>query len=81
MRTALIVIYWLSLAVAGGSLLYLLFVFGHTETAPLSRVLWVGALAASGALVAGLLHWVGLPADPKDPPRKPGHKPSAKRSG
>ncbi len=63
MRTAVIVIFRLALFVAGCSLAYLLFIFGHTELAPLSRILTVALVAGASALVAGLLQWVGLPAE------------------
>lgn len=53
-----------SLVVAGISLVYLLFMFGHTETAPLTRILAACAVTVTGALVAGILQWVGLPAQP-----------------
>lgn len=66
LRTLLLVAYRLALAISGLSLLYLLFIFGHTETTPLKRVLATAALAGISALVAGLLHWVGLPSGPKE---------------
>lgn len=64
MRTALIVTFRLALFVAGGSLAYLLFIFGHTDVTPMDRILLVSAVAAVSALVAGILQWVGLPAKP-----------------
>ena len=62
MRTALIVTFRLALFVAGGSLAYLLFIFGHTDVTPMGRILAVAVVAVISALVAGVLQWVGLPA-------------------
>ena len=63
MRTALIVAFRLALFVAGGSLAYLLFIFGHTDLTPMNRILAVAAVAASSALAAAVLQWIGLPVD------------------
>lgn len=75
MRTALIVTFRLALFVAGASLAYLLFIFGHTEVATMDQVLGVAAVAGISALVAGILQWVGLPES--DNPTSP--KKAAKR--
>lgn len=66
MRTALIVSFRAALFIAGGSLAYLLFMFGHAEpeVIPIKRILLVAAAAGVSALVAGILQWVGLPEDP-----------------
>ncbi|MBI2433514.1 MAG: hypothetical protein HYV26_11650 [Candidatus Hydrogenedentes bacterium] len=61
MRKTILTIYYTALVIAGASLLYLLFIFGHTETAPLPRVLTTAGVAAVSALVAGILQWAGLP--------------------
>jgi hypothetical protein len=80
-RTALIVAYRLALTVAWISLLYLLFIFGHTETASPARILTVCAVAGSAALVAGLLQWVGLPGSAKsEDPKKGGRKPTKRNA-
>jgi len=52
------------LVIAGASLAYLLFMFGHAEPEdiPQVRVLVVASLAGTAALIAGILQWVGLPA-------------------
>ena len=63
MRTALIVVFRVALFVAGGSLAYLLFIFGHTEVAPMNRILLVAAVASASALIAAVLQWVGLPVE------------------
>lgn len=63
MRTALIITFRVALLVAGASLAYLLFIFGHTDLTPHARVLEVAVLAGVSSLVAGILQWVGLPAD------------------
>ncbi len=60
MRTALIVAFRLALFVAGGSLAYLLFIFGHTELTPTNRILLVAAVAGTSALIAAILQWIGL---------------------
>jgi hypothetical protein len=79
MRTALIVTFRIALLIAGASLAYLLFIFGHTDLTPHARVLEVATLAGLSALVAGVLQWVGLPADEAAKPGgKQGKKPSAK---
>jgi hypothetical protein len=64
LRTGLLLTYRIALVISTLSLLYLLFMFGHTETTPLRRILATCCVAAFSALVAGLLQWVGLPADP-----------------
>jgi uncharacterized membrane protein len=61
-QTALVVTLRLSLSIAFCSLIYLLFIFGHTEETPMSHVVGVTILAAISALVGGLLQWIGLPA-------------------
>ncbi|MBI5093726.1 MAG: hypothetical protein HZB26_14940 [Candidatus Hydrogenedentes bacterium] len=66
LRTLLIIAFRLALALSGASLIYLLFVFGHTETAPPNRILFAATLCGTSALVAGLLQWVGLPASTQD---------------
>lgn len=67
LRIALIVALRLALFVAGGSLAYLLFIFGHTEVAPTNRILLVAAVAGMSALIAAILQWIGLPTeDAKD---------------
>jgi hypothetical protein len=63
MRKTIQSIYYISLVVAVASLLYLLFMLGHSETAPLMRVLGVAALAGVSALTAGILQWAGLPME------------------
>lgn len=63
LRTVITYTIRVSLVVAGISLVYLLFMFGHTETAPLTRILAACAVTVTGALVAGILQWVGLPAE------------------
>jgi hypothetical protein len=81
MRLALIITFRVAMLVAGVSLAYLLFIFGHTETelTPHSRVLEVAALGGLSALIAGILQWVGLPADgTAQPAPKHGKKKSAK---
>ncbi len=72
-RTLLVVVFRLALAIAVCSLGYLLFIFGHTEVASLERVLTVASIASVSALIAGLLQWVGLPAAPT-PAKKKGKK-------
>jgi hypothetical protein len=66
MRTALLSIFYVALVVACASLVYLLFIFGHTETAPLGRVLTVAAIGGVSAVVAGILQWAGLPPKETD---------------
>lgn len=61
-RVTIVTTIRVALTVAGASLVYLLFVFGHTETASPNRILFAAALCGVSALVAGLLQWVGLPA-------------------
>lgn len=70
MRRTVLTIYYLSLTIAGVSLIYLLFIFGHTETAPLPRVLATAGIAGCSALVAGILQWAGLPAAPPKQDKK-----------
>lgn len=72
MRFWVIAIYRLSLVVGWISLLYLLFVYGHTDLTP-TRNLWIAATIASiCALTAGILRWAGLPADPAGKKKKQG---------
>lgn len=79
MRTALIITFRVALLVAGASLAYLLFIFGHTDLTPHSRVLEVATLAGISATVAGILQWVGLPAESGSAPgAKHGKKRAAK---
>ena len=78
-RTGLIITFRLSLLVAGASLAYLLFIFGHTDLTPHARVLEVATLGGVSALVAGILQWVGLPTEGGGGSNgKPGKKHSAK---
>ena len=65
LRRTILSIYYGSLTIAWISLLYLLFMFGHTDTAPLPRVLTVAAIGATCALVGGILRWAGLPKVPE----------------
>jgi hypothetical protein len=62
MRKMLVIVQRLALVISAGALAWLLFMFGHTELAPHGQVVIVAAVAGASALVAGLLHWVGLPA-------------------
>jgi hypothetical protein len=79
MRMALIITFRVAMLVAGVSLAYLLFIFGHTDLTPHSRVLEVATLGGVSALIAGILQWVGLPADgTAQPGPKHGKKKSAK---
>lgn len=73
-RIALRAIYYASLTIGGASLIYVLFIFGHSETAPLSRVLFFTVLACVSAVVGGVLQWVGLPAPEEDTSSKKGRK-------
>jgi len=70
LRTGLLLTYRIALVISTLSLLYLLFMFGHTELTPLPRILVVAAVAGFSALVAGVLQWAGLPADPKPSSKK-----------
>lgn len=81
LRTVLTYTIRVSLVVSGLSLAYLLFMFGHTETAPLNRILTACAIAATGALVGGVLQWVGLPAEPKAAGAKKSKVPSTTARG
>lgn len=79
MRTALIFAFRGALLISGASLAYLMFIFGHTDLTSHNRVLQVATLAAVSALVAGILQWVGLPAEGKPPAgTKHGKKKAAK---
>lgn len=79
MRRALIIAFRVALLVAGASLAYLLFIFGHTDLTSHSRVLEVAALAGFSSLVAGILQWVGLPSEgTAAPAAKHGKKRSTK---
>lgn len=73
LRNALILVFRVLLLIAGGSLAYLLFIFGHTDVTPMDTILEVAALAGTCALLAAILQWVGLPADPS---AKGGKKPA-----
>jgi hypothetical protein len=64
-RKLLLVTCRVSLAISLLSTIYLLFIFGHSELAPLGRIVAVASVAGASALVGGLLQWVGLPPDPK----------------
>jgi len=64
LRAVLIAVFRISLFVAGGSLAYLLFIFGHTDVTPMNRILLVAAVAGTSALIAAALQWIGLPAEP-----------------
>lgn len=75
LRNALILTFRLLLIIAGGSLGYLLFIFGHydvrevvtygqSDVTPKYTILVVAAIAGASALLAGMLQWIGLPADP-----------------
>lgn len=63
MRKTIRSIYYVSLAIAAVSLVYLLFMLGHTDTAPLGRVLGTAGVGAVSALTAGILQWAGLPVE------------------
>jgi len=69
-RKLLLITCRVSLAISFLSTIYLLFIFGHTEVAPLSHVVAVATVAGVTALIGGTLQWVGLPPDPKDSSRK-----------
>lgn len=81
LRNALILTFRLLLFIAGGSLAYLLFIFGHydvrevvtygqSDVTPKYTILLVAAVAGTSALLAGMLQWIGLPADPNAKGRK-----------
>ena len=80
LRSGLIIAWWISLAIAGVSLAYLLFNFGHVEPEVTShnRVLEVAVVAAISSLVAGVLQWVGLPAKEAEPHKGKGRKHATK---
>jgi hypothetical protein len=73
MRTALIWTYRVSLATAIPSLFYLLFMFGHVEPEVTGQptVLVAAIVVAISGSIAGLLHWIGLPAPPPPAKNKP----------
>lgn len=62
------------LTIAGASLAYLLFMFGHAEPeyVPLARTLVVAGVGALSALVGGILMWAGVPKAPEPPKKKKG---------
>ncbi len=70
MRAFIIWTIRVSLAISGISMVYLLFIFGHTEVAPLSHVVGAAAIAIVVAIVGGTLQWVGLPPDPDAKPSR-----------
>jgi hypothetical protein len=63
LRATLIATFRVALFVAGGSLAYLLFIFGHTDVTPMRRILLVAALGGTSALIAAMLQWIGLPVE------------------
>lgn len=65
MRTIILSVQYTALAVSALSLIFLLFALGHTETVPLAVTLAIAFLASTGALVAGVIYWAGVP-----PPEK-----------
>lgn len=69
-RTLLYALYYAGLLTAAVALIFLLFALGHTETASLGFMLLTAGIAGAGALVAGVLQWVGLPAAEKENARK-----------
>ncbi|MBX7255730.1 MAG: hypothetical protein K1Y02_05175 [Candidatus Hydrogenedentes bacterium] len=74
MRKLLPIICRVSFAISLISTIYLLFIFGHTEVAPLSHVIAAATVAAVSALVGGILQWAGIPSAPQTAPRKKAHK-------
>ena len=77
---ALRLLYFVSLFNAGGAMVFLLFRLGHTETVSPESTLLVALVAGISALVAGMLHWLGIPADSADKPAQGGRTSRRRRS-
>ena len=65
-ETTIRVIFFIAVAIAASCMLYGLFIFGHTETASLGRILTVAAIGAVSAGIAGLIQWAGVPTKGAD---------------
>lgn len=81
LRNGLIFAFRACLVIAGISLAYLLFMFGHydvrlvetygqKDVTPKYTILIVAAIAGTCALIAAMLQWIGLPAEDKKNQKK-----------
>ena len=81
LRNGLIFAFRACLVIAGISLAYLLFIFGHydvrlvetygqKDVTPKYTILIVAAIAGTCALIAAMLQWIGLPAEDKQNQKK-----------
>ncbi len=81
LRNGLIFVFRACLVIAGISLAYLLFMFGHydvrlvetygqKDVTPKYTILIVAAIAGTCALIAAMLQWIGLPAEDKKNQKK-----------
>lgn len=81
LRGGLVFAFRACLVIAGVSLAYLLFMFGHydvrlvetygqKDVTPKYTILIVAAVAGASALIAAILQWIGLPAEKKKDPKK-----------
>ena len=84
LRNGLIFAFRACLVIAGISLAYLLFRFGHydvrlvetygqKDVTPKYTILIVAAIAGTSALIAAVLQWIGLPAEQKTGKKQPKH--------
>ena len=67
-QTILRIVSFLAVAVAASSMIFTLFMLGHTETYSPEATTLSTAISAAAALTAGFLWWLGEPARKAAPP-------------